>query len=84
MTKEDIEKQIEFLQKDVVSVKQRLEAVRGEEQQLVSTLSSLQGAIQVSNHYLSIFEKSKDSDDAPVEEPSEEPSEDPVKKEKKK
>jgi hypothetical protein len=80
MIKEDIEKQIEFLQKDVISVKQRLEAVRGEEQQLVSTLSSLQGAIQVSNHYLSMFEKSKDSDDAPVEEPSE----DPVKKEKKK
>ncbi len=51
MTKEDIEKQIEFLQKDVVSVKQRLEAVRGEEEQLVSTLASLQGAIQVSNHY---------------------------------
>lgn len=80
MIKEDIEKQIEFLQKDVISVKQRLEAVRGEEQQLVSTLSSLQGAIQVSNHYLSMFEKSKDSDDVPVEEPSEEP----VKKEKKK
>ena len=66
--REEIEKQIEFLQKDVVSVRTRLDAVRGEEEQLVSTLSSLQGAIQVSQHYLSICDKSEDSDDAPEDE----------------
>ena len=69
----EIDKQIEFLQKDVLSVRTRLDAVRGEEEQLVSTLSSLQGAIQVSQHYLSICDKSEDSDDAPEDEPSEEP-----------
>jgi|TARA_Y100001951_G_C11292101_1_gene272896 predicted nuclease with TOPRIM domain len=55
--REDIEKQIGFLDKDVTSVQERIEAVRAEETQLVSTLASLNGAIQVSNHYLSMMDK---------------------------
>jgi predicted nuclease with TOPRIM domain len=54
--REDIEKQIGFLDKDVTSVQERIEAVRAEETQLVSTLASLNGAIQVSNHYLSMMD----------------------------
>ena len=55
--REDIEKQIGFLDKDVTSVQERIEAVRAEETQLVSTLASLNGAIQVSNRYLSMMDK---------------------------
>ena len=55
--REDIEKLIGFLEKDTMSVKDRLEAVRAEEEQLTATLSSLNGAIQVSKHYLGMFKE---------------------------
>ena len=54
--REDIEKQIGFLDKDVTSVQERIEVVRSEDKQLVATLASLNGAVQVSNHYLSMMD----------------------------
>jgi chromosome segregation ATPase len=57
--REDIEKQIGFLEKDIQSVHERIEAVRSEEKTLQATLASLNGAIQVSKHYLTMFDKDK-------------------------
>jgi predicted nuclease with TOPRIM domain len=54
--REDIEKQISFLEKDIKSVQERIEVVRSEDKQLVATLASLNGAVQVSNHYLSMMD----------------------------
>ena len=55
--REDIEKQIGFLEKDTMSVKDRFHAVSAEEEQLTATLSSLNCAIQVSKHYLGMFKE---------------------------
>ena len=61
--KGEIEKQLDFLQKDRLQVQTRLDQASDEIQQLDRTLSSLDGAIQVSNHYLSMIEnKEKDTD----------------------
>jgi septal ring factor EnvC (AmiA/AmiB activator) len=57
--REDVEKQISFLEKDIKSVQERIEVVRSEDKQLVATLASLNGAVQVSNHYLSMFDDDK-------------------------
>jgi septal ring factor EnvC (AmiA/AmiB activator) len=54
--KSEIVKQLEFLQKDRVQVQTRLDQASDEIKQLDRTLSSLDGAIQVSNHYLSMIE----------------------------
>tara|TARA_B100000745_G_scaffold179226_1_gene117399 strand:+ start:5969 stop:6184 length:216 start_codon:yes stop_codon:yes gene_type:complete len=61
--KGEIEKQLDFLQKDRLQVQTRLDQASDEIKQLDRTLSSLDGAIQVSNHYLSMIEnKEKDTD----------------------
>ena len=56
INKSEIEKQLDFLQKDRVSVQTRLDQASDEIQQLERTLANLDGAIQVSNHYLSMIE----------------------------
>ena len=61
--KGEIEKQLDFLQKDRLQVQTRLDQASDEIQQLERTLANLDGAIQVSNHYLSMIEnKEKDTD----------------------
>ena len=54
--KSEIEKQLDFLQKDRVQVQSRLDQASDEIKQLDRTLANLDGAIQVSNHYLSMIE----------------------------
>jgi cell division septum initiation protein DivIVA len=54
--KSEIDKQLDFLQKDRVQVQTRLDQASDEIQQLERTLANLDGAIQVSNHYLSMIE----------------------------
>jgi len=56
INKSEIEKQLDFLQKDRVQVQTRLDQASDEIQQLERTLANLDGAIQVSNHYLSMIE----------------------------
>ena len=56
INKSEIEKQLDFLQKDRVSVQTRLDQASDEIKQLDRTLANLDGAIQVSNHYLSMIE----------------------------
>jgi len=52
--KAEIETQLEFLQKDREQVQTRLDQVIEETETLKRTLGHLDGAIQVSNHYLNI------------------------------
>lgn len=56
LKREDIETQMGFLEKDTKQVQERLKAVENEAKQLRATLSSLNGAIQVSQHYLNMFD----------------------------
>ena len=56
INKSEIEKQLDFLQKDRVSVQTRFDQASDEIKQLERTLASLDGAIQVSNHYLNMIE----------------------------
>ena len=57
--------------KEVVQfIKDRLEAVRAEEEQLTATLSSLNGAIQVSKHYLGMFKEVESEVNTTTEKPS--------------
>jgi hypothetical protein len=64
INKSEIEKQLDFLQKDRVSVQTRLDQASVEIKQLDRTLASLDGAIQVSNHFLSMIEnKEKETDE---------------------
>ena len=56
INKSKIEKQLDFLQKDRLQVQTRLDQASDEIQQLERTLANLDGAIQVSNHYLSMIE----------------------------
>ena len=56
INKSEIEKQLDFLQKDRVQVQSRLDQASDEIKQLDRTLANLDGAIQVSNHYLSMIE----------------------------
>ena len=58
--KSDIDTQLEFLQKDRLQVQTRLDQATDEIKQLDRTLASLDGAIQVSNHYLSMIDKNDD------------------------
>lgn len=63
INKSEIEKQLDFLQKDRVQVQTRLDLASDEIKQLDRTLASLDGAIQVSNHFLSMIEnKEKETD----------------------
>jgi len=55
--KSEIAKQLDFLQKDRVQVQSRLDKASDEVKQLERTLNSLDGAIQVSNHYLNMIEE---------------------------
>ena len=57
INKSEIEKQLDFLQKDRVQVQSRLDKASDEVKQLERTLNSLDGAIQVSNHYLNMIEE---------------------------
>ncbi len=59
LKREDIETQMGFLEKDTKQVQERLKAVENEAKQLRATLSSLNGAIQVSQHYLNMFDNMK-------------------------
>ena len=56
INKSEIDKQLDFLQKDRVQVQTRLDQASDEIQQLERTLANLDGAIQVSNHYLSMID----------------------------
>ena len=56
INKSEIEKQLDFLQKDRLQVQTRLDQASDEIQQLERPLANLDGAIQVSNHYLSMIE----------------------------
>jgi|TARA_B100000809_G_C15109664_1_gene520093 hypothetical protein len=58
--KSDIDTQLEFLQKDRLQVQTRLDQATDEIKQLDRTLASLDGAIQVSNHYLNMMDKQED------------------------
>ena len=58
--KSDIDTQLEFLQKDRLQVQTRLDQATDEIKQLDRTLASIDGAIQVSNHYLSMIDKNDD------------------------
>ena len=58
--KSEIDKQLDFLQKDRVQVQTRLDQASDEIQQLERTLANLDGAIQVSNHYLSMIDNKVD------------------------
>jgi len=53
--KSEIEMQLDFLQKDRVQVQTRFDQASDEIKQLDRTLANLDGAIQVSNHYLSMI-----------------------------
>ena len=56
INKSEIEKQLDFLQKDRLQVQTRLDQASDEIKTLERTLANLDGAIQVSNHYLSMIE----------------------------
>ena len=56
INKSEIDKQLDFLQKDRVQVQTRLDQASDEIKTLERTLANLDGAIQVSNHYLSMIE----------------------------
>jgi septal ring factor EnvC (AmiA/AmiB activator) len=60
VSKSEIEKQLDFLQKDRVQVQSRLDQASDEIKQLDRTLANLDGAIQVSNHYLSMIDNKVD------------------------
>ncbi|SVC49030.1 uncharacterized protein METZ01_LOCUS301884, partial [marine metagenome] len=55
--KSEIAKQLDFLQKDRVQVQSRLDQASDEIKTLERTLANLDGAIQVSNHFLSMIEE---------------------------
>ena len=56
INKSEIEKQLDFLQKDRLQVQTRLDQASDEIKTLERTLANLDGAIQVSNHYLSMID----------------------------
>mgnify|MGYP003149528637 FL=1 len=68
LKREDIEKQMGFLENDTKQVQERLKAVENEAKQLRATLSSLNGAIQVSQHYLNMFDNNEVSNEESVDE----------------
>ena len=68
LKREDIETQMGFLEKDTKQVQERLKAVENEAKQLRDTLSSLNGAIQVSQHYLNMFDNNEVSNEESVDE----------------
>ena len=68
LKREDIETQMGFLEKDTKQVQERLKAVETEAKQLRATLSSLNGAIQVSQHYLNMFDNNDVSNEESVDE----------------
>ena len=68
LKREDIETQMRFLEKDTKQVQERLKAVENEAKQLRATLSSLNGAIQVSQHYLNMFDNNEVSNEESVDE----------------
>lgn len=68
LKREDIETQMGFLEKDTKQVQERLKAVENETKQLRATLSSLNGAIQVSQHYLNMFDNNEVSNEESVDE----------------
>lgn len=68
LKREDIEKQMGFLENDTKQVQERLKAVENEAKQLRATLSSLNGAIQVSQHYLNMFDNNDVSNEESVDE----------------
>ena len=68
LKREDIETQMGFLEKDTKQVQERLKAVENEAKQLRATLSSLNGAIQVSQHYLNMFDNNEVSNEESVDE----------------
>ena len=68
LKREDIEKQMGFLENDTKQVQERLKAVESEAKQLRATLSSLNGAIQVSQHYLNMFDNNEVSNEESVDE----------------
>lgn len=53
----EIQKQLDFLTKDREQVQKRLDQASEEILSLERTLNHLDGAIQVSNHFLSMIEK---------------------------
>ena len=68
--KSEIAKQLDFLQKDRVQVQSRLDQASDEIKTLERTLANLAGAIQVSNHFLSMIEEKetdKVKDDGTIE-----------------
>tara|TARA_B100001079_G_C16333837_1_gene480376 strand:+ start:845 stop:1087 length:243 start_codon:yes stop_codon:yes gene_type:complete len=68
--KSEIAKQLDFLQKDRVQVQTRLDQASDEIKTLERTLANLDGAIQVSNHFLSMIEDKetdKVKDDGTIE-----------------
>ena len=68
--KSEIAKQLDFLQKDRVQVQSRLNQASDEIKTLERTLANLDGAIQVSNHFLSMIEEKetdKVKDDGTIE-----------------
>lgn len=67
LNKSEIEKQLDFLQKDRVQVQTRLDLASDEIKQLDRTLASLDGAIQVSNHFLSMIENKEKENDGIIE-----------------
>ena len=67
INKSEIEKQLDFLQKDRVQVQTRLDLASDEIKQLDRTLASLDGAIQVSNHFLSMIENKEKENDGIIE-----------------
>lgn len=68
LKREDIETQMGFLEKDTKQVQERLKAVENEAKQLRATLSSLNGALQVSQHYLNMFDNNEVSNEESVDE----------------
>ena len=68
LKREDIEKQMGFLENDTKQVQERLKAVENEAKQLRATLSSLNGALQVSQHYLNMFDNNEVSNEESVDE----------------
>ena len=70
INKSEIDKQLDFLQKDRVQVQTRLDQASDEIKTLERTLANLDGAIQVSNHFLSMIEDKetdKVKDDGTIE-----------------
>ena len=68
--KSEIAKQLDFLQKDRVQVQSRLDQASDEIKTLERTLANLDGAIQVSNHFLNMIEEKetdKVKDDGTIE-----------------